>query len=392
MAAVHFGVLAALSMGILGAMHQFTPVITGRPLRSVALARATFVAWLAASWMLPLGIATEQLAVTAISGALAGTAVVVLVVNLAPPLSVRGKGTPVTALRFSLTGAVLTGFLGVAFVGDRQGNWFDLAGHVELSMGVLGLFGWLGITYLGVAEKLWPMFMLAHLPGRHLAGRLAVWGVAIGVALLTPGLAWNLSGLAWAGAVVLVLGLGAHVTSLGAHIRHRRRKADLHLVFVVTSAAWLPVGAGLALAAVLEVPHHYHAGVALTAAAAAAFGGWLLEALVGHAHKVVPFIVWSVLRARGVTKGPAGRPLMFADLYGHTWSAVAYGTVTTGIAALCAGLGASFPAATAAGGALLGATGLVVAANLSVVPARMVRRPVASTARATAGGEKVAVS
>ncbi|MHB1931319.1 MAG: hypothetical protein ACYCUG_18160, partial [Acidimicrobiales bacterium] len=40
-AAVHFGVLATLSMGVLGATHQFTPVITGRPLRSLRLARAT---------------------------------------------------------------------------------------------------------------------------------------------------------------------------------------------------------------------------------------------------------------------------------------------------------------------------------------------------------------
>ncbi|MGH9047672.1 MAG: hypothetical protein ACRDVW_10220 [Acidimicrobiales bacterium] len=386
-AAVHFGVMAALSMGVLGAMHQFTPVITGRALRSVRLARATFAAWLLASWMLPLGVATEQLAVTAVSGALAGTAVVLLVVNLLPPLSVRGKGTPVTALRFALAGSVLTGLLGVAFVADRQGNWFTLAGHVDLAMGVIGLFGWLGITYLGVAEKLWPMFMLAHLPGRRVAGRAAVWGVAAGVALLTPGLAWNVSGLAWTGAVVLAAGLGAHVASLSAHIRHRRRKADLHLAFVLTSAAWLPVGAGLALAAAIVVQHHYHAGLELAAAAMAAFGGWLLQALVGHVHKVVPFILWSALRARGVATGPGGRPLMFADLYHHTWAAVAYGTVTCGIAAMCAGLGSSTPSATAAGGALLGITGLVVAANLSVVPARMlVRRGVPATTTPDARG------
>src|SRR5665213_1043623 len=70
-AATHFGVLATLSMGVLGAMHQFTPVITGRALRSIRLARATFLTWLAASWMLPAGIATKQVAVTAVSGALA---------------------------------------------------------------------------------------------------------------------------------------------------------------------------------------------------------------------------------------------------------------------------------------------------------------------------------
>lgn len=370
-AAVHFGVLATLSMGILGATHQFTPVITGRPLRSVLLARATFVAWLAASWMLPLGIATEQLGVTAASGALAGIAVLLLVWNLAAPLAVRGKGAPVTALRFALGGAVATAFLGVAFVGDRQGNWFALSGHADLAMGILGLFAWLGSTYVGVAEKLWPMFMLAHLPRRPRAGRVAVWATPLGAAGLAGGLAFEVTGAAWAGAGVLVVGLGAHLLSLWAHVSHRRRQADLHLLFVVTAAAWLLAGAGLALAAALVLPHHYPEGVALTAAATAACGGWLLVALVGHAHKVVPFIVWSVLRARGGGLGPTGKSLLFADLYDHRWAGVSYGTVTGGMAALCAGLAASFPALTAVGGALLVATGVVVAANLSVRPLRL---------------------
>ena len=370
-AAVHFGVLATLAMGVLGATHQFTPVITGRPLRSLLLARATFVTWLLASWMLPFGIATEQLAVTAASGALAGVAIVLLAVNLSAPLSARGKGAPVIALRFAVVGAVLTTFLGVAFVGDRQGNWFELSGHVDLAMGVIGMFGWLGITYVGVAEKLWPMFMLAHLPAGRRAGRLAVWTIPIGAAALAGGLGWGILGLAWVGVGILAVGLGAHLVSLWAHIRHRRRKADLHLVFVITSAAWLFVGAGLGLAGALVLPHHYDQGVALVAASMAAFGGWLLEALVGHAHKVVPFIVWSALRARGVATGPSGKPLMFADLYDHGWAAATYGTTTAGIAALCVGLGASLPAATAAAGLLLIVTGIMVAANLSIRPVRL---------------------
>lgn len=380
-AAVHFGVLATLAMGIMGATHQFTPVISGRPLRSVGLARATFVAWLGASWLLPLGVATEQLGVTVTSGALAGAAVLMLAVNLSGPLAVRGKGAPVAALRIGVAGAVLTGWVGIAFVGDRQGNWFALAGHVDLAMGVLGLFGWLGVTYIGVAEKLWPMFMLAHVPGRHLAGTWAVRGVAAGVALSTPGLGWGVPPLAWAGAVVLAAGLGAHLVSLTAHVRHRRRRADLHLAFVVTSAGWVVVGAGLALAAAVALPADHRAGVALAAGAMAAFGGWLLQAVVGHAHKVVPFIAWSALRARGVKEGPRGGPLLFGDLYDHTWATATYGLVTGGIGALCAGLAASSPTATAVGGGLLALTGLVTAANLSVGPTRMLAaRAVATVA------------
>ena len=374
-AAAHLGMLATLSMGVMGALHQFTPVVTGRPLRSLGLARATFASWLAAAWLLPLGIGAQQEGVVEAGGALAATAVILLVVNLSAPLSAKGKGSPVVGLRFCLAGFVATACFGVLYVADRRGNWFDLSGRVVLAHAVVGLFAWLGLTYVAVAEKLWPMFFLAHVPGRRRAGMLAVWAVPAGVAMLCPGLLAGVTPLAWAGAVVVAVGLAAHLFSLAAHIRHRRRKADLHLAFVTTSAAWLIVGTGLALAAVTVEPDDAHAGAALVAGAVAAFAGWLLEALVGHAHKVVPFILWSALRARGVATGPSGKPLMFGDLYDHRWAAISYTSVTAGIASLCIGLGGSLPVATALGGGLLIVTGLVLAANLSATATRMLSSP-----------------
>lgn len=374
-AAAHFAVLATVSTGVAGALHQFTPVVTQRPLRSVRLARATFLTWLAASWLLPLGIGAGQEGIVEAGGALAAVAVTLLMINLSAPLAARGKGATVIGLRFALAGFVATACFGVTYVADRRGGWFDLAGHTVLAHAVIGLFAWLGLTYISAAEKLWPMFFLAHVPGRRRAGQLAVWAVPAGVALLSPGLLTGLTWLSWAGAALLAAGLAAHLVSLLAHVRHRRRKADLHLAFVVTAAAWLVAGAGLALAAVLVLPHDYHEGVALAAAALTAFAGWLLEALVGHAHKVVPFIMWSVLRARGISTGPAGKPLGFADLYGHRLAAATYGLVTAGPAAVCTGFGASQPAVIAVGGGLLAAAGVAAGANLSVTPARMLRRP-----------------
>lgn len=375
--AAHLGMLATLSMGILGALHQFTPVVTGRPLRSVLLARATFVTWLAAAWVLPLGIAAQQENVVEAGGALAAIAVMLLVVNLSSPLVARGKGAPVVGLRFCLAGLVATACFGVLYVSDRRGNWFDLSGHVVLAHAVIGLFAWLGLTYVSVAEKLWPMFFLAHVPGRRRASMIAVWAVPAGVLLLSPGLLIGMIPLAAAGAAVLASGLGAHLFSLAQHVRHRRRKADLHLMFVSTSAAWLIAGAALALAAAIVDPGNPHAGAALVAGAVTAFAGWILETLVGHAHKVVPFILWSVLRSKGIATGPSGKPLMFADLYDHRLAGATYGLVTAGIAAACAGIAGDTPTATAVGGVLLAVTGALTIANLAVTPVCMLRRSVA---------------
>jgi hypothetical protein len=44
--AAHLAMLATLSMGVLGAICQFTPVATQLPLRSVRLSGATFLNWL----------------------------------------------------------------------------------------------------------------------------------------------------------------------------------------------------------------------------------------------------------------------------------------------------------------------------------------------------------
>lgn len=374
--AVHLGMLATLSMGVLGALHQFTPVVTQRPLRSVALARVTFLTWLLATWLLPLGIATGHEGVVEAGGGLAGVAIALLVINLSGPLGVRGKGAPVAGLRLALAGFIATACFGLIYVADRRGNWFDLSGHVVVAHAAIGLFAWLGLTYASVAEKLWPMFFLAHVPGRRRAGWTAVWAIPSGVALGAGGLVAGVGWLAWIGAVILAAGLGAHVVSLAAHVRHRRRPPDLHLAFVLTSAVFLVTGAGLALAAAVVMPADHHAGSALAAAAVGAFGGWLLQALVGHAHKVVPFILWSALRTRGVAAHPSGRPLLFADLYDHRVAGLSYGLLSVGLTALCVGLAASEPLATAVGGGLLAVVGLAVGLNLSVSPARMARAPV----------------
>ncbi|MGH3070441.1 MAG: hypothetical protein ACRDOH_22360 [Streptosporangiaceae bacterium] len=61
------------------------------------------------------------------------------------------------------------------------------------------------------------------MPGRHRAGRLAVWLIPAGVTLLSPGLLAGVGWLAWAGAVILVAGLAAHLAPLAAHVRHRHR-------------------------------------------------------------------------------------------------------------------------------------------------------------------------
>ncbi|TAN24833.1 MAG: hypothetical protein EPN30_06190 [Actinomycetota bacterium] len=372
-AAAHLGMLATLSMGLLGAIHQFTPVVTQRPLRSTTLSRATFAAWLIGAWCLPLGIGTEHEIVVEIGGIFAATAIVLLIINLWSPLGAKGKGSPVIGLRFAVAGFALTACFGVVYVFDRSGNWFDLSGHVVLAHASIGLFAWLGLTYVSVAERLWPMFFLAHIAGKRRAGLIAVLAIPLGILFLSPGLLFKVTALAWLGGAVLLVGLGSHLVSLAMHLTNRKRKIDLYFIFVVTSSISLLAGVILAAASALVIGSHYHLGVMLAAAAITAFGGWILEAFVGHIHKVIPFVVWSMFRGRGITKNLSGGQLMFGDLYNHSIASVVYGLVTLGIASTCFGFADSGPAFLAIGGGLLSLSGILLAVNLSVRSIQMSR-------------------
>lgn len=369
-AAVHLGVLATLSTGVLGALHQFTPVVTHRPLRSAGLARVTLLNWLAASWLLPLGVAARQEDVAEAGGGLAVVAVGLLVVNLWAPLAARGKGTVVAGLRLAVAGLVVTVCYGITYIADRRGGWFALPGHVVLAHAVVGLFGWLGLAYVSLAGTLWPMFFLANVPSRNRLGKLAVTGVTAGVLLLSPGLLSGTPWLCWGGAGVLGGGLAVHLAMLAAHLRRRRRAADLFLAFVVTSAGWLLAGAGLVLSAEFATARR----AALTAAAVAALAGWLLEALAGHVLKVVPLIAWPALGNRpGAAGPPAWRP-GGPSLHVGSLAVAAYGLLTAGIAAVTAGFAASLPTLIGVGGGLLAGAGIVASASLSARPLRMLLR------------------
>lgn len=373
-AAAHLMMLATLSMGVLGAIHQFTPVVTQRKIRSVTAARATFISWLLAAWLLPLGIGTGHPMVVEVGGGLAAIAIALLVANLWIPLSVKGKGTPVVGLRLSILGFVATACFGVVYVADRSGNWFVLSGHTVLAHAVIGIFAWLGLTYVSVSEKLWPMFFLAHIPGKHSSGKIAIYLIPVGILLLSPGLLLQVPILSWAGALIVTTGLVFHLNSFLTHVRNSKRKADLYQVQVATAEIWLIVGIGFALYSSLEMQTDYRFAIMLASASITSFAGWILGAFVGHAHKVIPFTLWSMFRKRGITENLAGHQLMFTDLYNHSLALATFVLVNLAIAATCIALVIASKVVMTGAGAAFALIGVILAVNFATKPISIARR------------------
>lgn len=319
-----------------------------------------------AGWLLPNGFAHGPEWMILAGGLSGAVTVVVVAWNLSAPLSSRSGGVPVVGLRISLVYLLLTVAFGVVYVLNRHAAWFPLLPNRVLAHAHLGLLGWLGLTYVSVAEKLWPMFLLSHRPSAR-SGAVAVAAIGGGVLPLALGLLIPWPPLAMVGGGLVVVGLGAHIVSLASSVRHRRRPLELLHGYLFIASMFLVTGTvfGL-LAAVVDVTPATRAS--MVAAEVAGLMAWLSLAVVGHCHKVVPFVVYTRLRSRGVRTHRSGRPLLFGDLYlkGPAWAgllalAAGFGAVLSGI------VGVSAPVA-AVGGVLIALAGITTVLNLAIGP------------------------
>lgn len=370
----HTAVLAFLSMAVLGALHQFGPVTGRAAIRSNRAATWSLMGMATTAWLLPMGFAHGPEALIPVAGVVGLATVLVVAWNLSRPLMTGMGGLPALGLRVSVVYLVVTVSFGVTYAINREAGWFHLYPARVLAHAHLGLIGWLGLTYVSVAEKLWPMFLLSHRP-RARSGHIAVIGVGIGVAPLAIGMAWDLPQLAWLGGSLVLLGLASHVLSLVSHLQHRRRRLDLLQAFLVAGAGFLVVGMVAGVSAALP-PLGVIDRTRVVGVEVAALVAWLGLAILGHVHKIVPFIRYSTLRSLGAGSGVSGRPLVFTDLYRETPARVSLLTSVTGFGFLVLGMLIRSAGLVTAGGGVIALTACIVTFNLAVLPRRLsARRP-----------------
>lgn len=373
-ATAHVAMLAFLTMAVAGALHQFGPVVGQRRLRSIAVARLSWIGLAVTTTLLPLGFARGEEDLIPVGGLIGAATVSLIVWNLSGPLGRQASGVPVWGLRLSVTLLLATVGFGVTYAFNRQTGWFPLYPHRLLAHVHLGLFGWLGVTYAAVAEKLWPMFLLAHRP-RARSGAVAVAGMASGTAILATGLVFDLRALIVIGAIGIAIGIAGHVTSLCGAVRHRRRRLELLHVALFVSAAFLLVAVACALiAGIADVRPVVRSR--LVTAEVAALVGWLGVAIVGHVHKIVPFIGFTSLRERGVARGPDGGPLLFSHLFDHRVATATVALASVGFGAIVVGVLVVAPELVRIGGVALVVAAVATVGNLASGPLRVRRASV----------------
>jgi metal-sulfur cluster biosynthetic enzyme len=350
-ALTHTVTLGWIMLGIMGASYQLVPIVLERPVWSERLARCQL-------WVLAVGIAgmvahfyIGRWPALMMAAAMVGGGVAMHLVNTVMTLRGVTRWTFTARLiAMAFTGLGLTVVFGLALGADRiwrflPGSFFPtLHAHFHLA-----LLGFVAPMVIGVAARVYPMFLLAPEPGGW-PEPVQFWGLALG----TPGVVAGLlavPALLRPSAIVVAAALAAHLTWIWRIARTRKRpELDWGLRFVLTASGFLIAAAAVGLALAFDLVSGPRAALAY---AVLALGGWVSFTIVGMMLKIIPFLVWYRVYAPQAGRAPV--PTL-AQLGWPAAEALAYAFLTGGVATLAA--------AQAIGDArLIGGAGVIVAAG-----------------------------
>jgi hypothetical protein len=330
LALAHMVTLGWVTLAIMGASYQLIPIVLERQIWSVRLARWQF-AFLIAGIVGMVG----HFAIGRSSGLVWGASLVGLgiashLVNVT--LTVRGlRRWTFTArlVTLALVGLGLTALFGLALTVDKLWKFLPGALFANLHAHIhLALLGWVLPMVIGVAARVYPMFLLAREPDGWV-GHAQLWGLALGVPVLVVGLLVERAAATVVGALLVGATVAGHLGWVVEMVCLRKRPSlDWGLRFVLTGAAFLPAAAGLGLGFAAD----FWTGPRLALGyATLALGGWASLTIVGMMLKIVPFLVW--YRAYAPHVGRRVVPTL-AELGWPAAEGAAYVLLTAGLIAL----------------------------------------------------------
>jgi hypothetical protein len=335
LALTHTVTLGWITLTIMGASYQLVPILLERPVASERVAR----------WQLPIYVvgAIGVVGHFAIgewkgfvwSAGLLTLAALVHVANVAGAVRRARASFTARMMGLGLIGLALTALFGALLGADRVWRFLPGALFPTLHAHVhLALLGWVLPVVMGVAARVYPMFLLAPEPAGAGAG-VQVVGISMGVPLVVVGLLAEAQPAVFAGSALVAAAVLAHLAWVHVSVRAAKRPAlDWPLRFVLAGALALVPATALGLALALDLASGPRVALAY---GVLALGGWASLTIVGMLLKIVPFLVW--YRVYGPRAGRAPVPTL-AQLSWAPGEAIAFVLLTVGFATLAAAVGA----------------------------------------------------
>ena len=319
--AIHLLVIGWLLLLVLGALFQFVPVITTRPLESQTAALVCLVAVEGGLLGMIAGFVGATGGIPGLSGSLpVGGGLVTIGILIAA----WNVGVPLARCRpGSLPGRMVMTGLGFLAATVTLGLLFGSVLSAPAALprlapvlaavgdhALAGLGGWFTLTAMGVSYKLLPMFMLAPEERGALGRGVHVVGAAGFAVAIVAGLAtiWHpaaaLIDLQHAGEIAIGVATALYLWDVRRMYRERKRNLiELHDRAAIGAFAFLGVSLGLAAAAAAA---HRLDGIAPALVFLIVFG-WLGGLGITQLYKIVPFLAWLVRYGGRLGRGPVPR-------------------------------------------------------------------------------------
>lgn len=336
LAATHLLTLGCVSMAIIGALLQLLPAVAGIGLPQ-ARGRTVHAGLCAGTLLLAAGFLSARPAVFALAMALLLPSLLLMLARCAAGLwqhHAAGASAMMAAIRAALAALAVTTVLG-----GLLGSQFAWPGSAALPLQPLtdlhalwGLLGWGGLTVIGVAYQVVPMFQVtASYPGwltRGLSTWLFLLLVAVSIASRldeAPARHFTQAGVALGAA-----GYGAFAAvTIALLLRRKRPRHEPATLFWYTSAGSLLAACVLAL-----LPWDAADGALPLTLGALLLAGFALSVINGMLYQIVPFLLWYHLQrtvAGGCRSVPGVRKII-----PETWGRRQFGLHLAALALLLA--------------------------------------------------------
>ena len=299
LAATHLLTLGCVSMAIIGALLQLLPAVAGIGLPQ-SRGRTVHAGLCAGTLLLAAGFLSGQPALFALAMALLLPSLLLMLARCASGLwqqHAAGAGAMMAAIRAALAALAVTTVLGALL-----GSQFAWPGSASLPLlpltdlhAMWGMLGWAGLTVVGVAYQVVPMFQVTETYPDWLTRGLSTWLflllVAVSIASRldqAPARHFTQAGMALGAA-----GYGAFAAvAIALLLRRKRPRPEPSTLFWYTS-----VGSLLAACVLGLLPWDAaDAGLPL-ALGALLLAGFALSVINGMLYQIVPFLLWYHLQS-----------------------------------------------------------------------------------------------